>query len=107
MLDVLHYYFEEDQRVTSAEEGEGLDRMREKVYELFYSERYKYSSTKAKSSGGVTNYDDLELMSEDEEEKFTQFDPLKQPPKAYVPPTVGNAKSPKPFGALIDEPFSR
>lgn len=108
MLDVIHYFFEEDQKISSKEEGSAKDRVREIVYESFYSSKYKYSSAKNNTTrGGVTNYDDIELMSEDEEEKLMQFDPLKQPTKSFIAPTIGNAKSPKPFGSLIDEPFSR
>ena len=108
MLDVLHYFFEEDMFYSSAEQAEGRDRAREQIYRQFYGTEYAYSVSKPSSTYQVNtkNFDDV--ITEEEEEKLKPFDPLqkKQPTKPYVPPTRVNANSPLPFGDVLDGPMS-
>lgn len=107
MLDVLHYFIEEDMHYSSAEEADGRSRSREIIYQDFYGYPYKYavstSNTGTASSGITRNFDDP-VVDDDE---IVPFDPLKGPTKAFVPATPVNAAVSKPFGALIDEPLTR
>ena len=107
MLDVLHYFIEEDMNYTSAEQVDGRSRGREIIYQDFYGYKYPYAnqqSSSATARGGINkNFDD----PIDEEESLVPFDPLKGPTKAFVPATPVNAAMSKPFGAILDEPMSR
>lgn len=108
MLDVLHFFFEEDLFYSSAEQAEGRDRAREAIYQDFYGENYKYSASRSSTASGQgisRNFDyDIEV-----EEEITPFDPLqkKQPTKPYIPPTPVNATSSQPFGNVLDAPMTR
>ncbi len=110
MLDVLHYFFEDDMNYASAEQADAKDRSREIIYQDFYGHKYAYSNTQTRantnySAGGQGIVKDFNTV--DEEEKIEAFDPMKKPPKPFVPVTKVNASSPKPFGSVLDEPLSR
>lgn len=112
MLDVLHYFFEEDLFYSSAEQAEGRDRSRVAIYEDFYNSSYVYSvaSTSAAGGRGVTrNFDDFNAISEEEEEKIVPFDPLQKQKalKPFIKPTVVNAAASQPFGDMLDGPITR
>jgi hypothetical protein len=111
MIDVLHYFFEDDMNYASAEQADAKDRSREIIYQDFYNHKYAYSNTQARananySAGGQNFTKDFDV-SVDDEEKIEAFDPMKKPPKPFVPATKVNASSPKPFGSVLDEPLSR
>ena len=102
MLDVLHYFFEEDLYYSTAEQAEGRDRARERIYQDFYNKRYAYASS---SGQGVSRNFDVDIAPEDEE--IIPFDPMQkmQPTKPYVEPTPVNASSRLPFGNVLDAPM--
>jgi hypothetical protein len=106
MLDVLHYFIEEDMNYLSAEHADGRSRTREILYQDFYGYRYPYASSNTanvSAQGGITkNFDDPI-----DDEEIVAFNPLKGPTKAFVPATPVDASSRKPFGAILDEPLSR
>lgn len=109
MTDVLHYFFEEDMFYSSAEQAEGRDRARQQIYQQFYNSEYPYAMHTGNASStaySTKNFD--QVITEEEEEKLTPFDPLqkKQPTKPYVPPTQMNAKLALPFGDALDGPLS-
>lgn len=110
MLDVLHYFFEDDMNYASAEQADARDRSREIIYKDFYSSRYAYSNTQARS-GNSFSADGQGVLKDfdavDDEKPIEAFDPMKKPPKPFVPATQVNAASPKPFGSVLDEPLSR
>jgi hypothetical protein len=112
MLDVLHFFFEDDLFYSSVEQADGRDRSREAIYRDFYNSSYAYS-TQARSNtagGGVSkNFDNFEFMSEEEEEKIVPFDPLqkKKAVKPFIRPTNVNAAADQPFGDMLDGPITR
>lgn len=110
MIDVLHYFFEDDMNYASAEQADAKDRTREIIYQDFYGHKYTYSKTQSGTgvnySAGGQNFT-ADLSSDEQEEKIEAFDPMKKPPKPFVPATQVNASSPKPFGSVLDEPLSR
>ena len=110
MLDVLHYFFEDDMNYASAEQADARDRTREIIYQDFYNHKYAYSNTQSGTgvnySAGGQNFT-VDLSSDEQDEKIEAFDPMKKPPKPFVPATQVNAASPKPFGSALDEPLSR
>lgn len=99
MLDVIHYFFEEDSRYASAEQAEASNRAREIIYSDLYNTRYPYST-----SGGQGISKDFDI---EPEEEITPFDPMqkKQPTKPFIAPTQVNASLPQPFGGFIDGPL--
>ena len=42
MLDVLHYFLEDDMNYSTAEQAEARDNSRSAIYEAMYSSSYKY-----------------------------------------------------------------
>lgn len=109
MLDVLHFFFEEDLFYSTAEQAEGRDRAREAIYQDFYGEHYKYSASKGSSASGQGISRNFDFDIEEVEEEITPFDPLqkKQPTKPYIPPTPVNATASQPFGNVLDGPLTR
>ena len=109
MLDVIHYFIEEDMNYSSAEQADGRSRSREIIYQDFYGHNYKYATSQGNSgvssaAGSITrNFDD----PIDDEESLVPFDPLKGPTKSFVPATPVNAAMSRPFGAVIEEPLSK
>lgn len=106
MLDVLHYFFEEDVFYSTAEQADGRDRARQAIYRDFYNSHYAYAFNRSDQVGqGVSrNFDNIEI-----EEEITPFDPLQKqkPTKPFISPTQVNASSPLPFGDALDGPLTR
>ncbi len=88
MLDVLHYYFEEDTTYITQEHALYTDSRRKSLYRLFYETEYKYGST---SESTTTKY------TSDEGEEYTS--------KSYIPPTEFDPESSDPFGGTLDAPL--
>jgi hypothetical protein len=112
MLDVLHYFFEDDLFYSTVEQAEGRDRSRVAIYQDFYDSSYAYSTTTNSTAGGkgfTKNFDDYEFISEEEEEKIVPFDPLqkKKAVKPFIRPTNVNAAADQPFGETLDGPITR
>ena len=110
MIDVLHYFFEDDMNYASAEQADAKDRTREIIYQDFYGHVYAYSNTQTRANANYSASGQgivRDFNAADEEEKIEAFDPMKKPPKPFVPATQVNASSPKPFGSVLDEPLSR
>lgn len=105
MLDVIHYFFEEDVKVGSTEEAEAKSQTRSVIYRDLYNQTYKYG---VKNSGQSYNYSNDSYPSEgfvgttDEEIP----NPMKPPTKAFVPATEVNADNPLPFGQIVDPPLN-
>lgn len=109
MLDVIHYFFEEDMFYSSAEQADGRDRSRQQIYSQFYESEYPYAvSGTSNASGAVTK--DFDLQEEAiEDENVVPFDPLQKsvPTKPFIPATPVNAKSSQPFGSVLDGPLTK
>lgn len=108
MLDVIHFFFEEDFiHISSGEQAEARDKSRSMLYSQLYMREYKYAtqtkSTKVMSPGiGGPLDEDLEV-----EDIPTPIDPFQRSreTKPYIPPTHVNENSRLPFGAALDEPL--
>ena len=110
MVDVLHFLFEDDINVYSAEQQESKNQARAVVYDSLYGKTYKYGIGKSSGgrSGGQTYADGSTIPSEGffGETEITEFDPtVPQVRKPYVPPTDFNPDSPLPFGKDLDAPL--
>lgn len=104
MLDVLHYYFEEDFHQDSAEASARKSALRDTVYETLYEDTYKYS-VDTKTASTYKNFDPEDYETEDAEEMIVPepFKPSK--PKAYTPPTEMTSNKAAPFGSILDAPL--
>lgn len=111
MLDVIHYFFEEDNMYNSEEHMKSKLKTREIVYESLYgveSFKYKYKEpAKSRGAGGTTShtqdFDDLPLDEEEEINPFKPRDPGPVMPR--IRPTEFDIDAPKPFGDILDAPL--
>jgi hypothetical protein len=107
MIDVLHYLFEHDSTsISSGEQLEARDKVRENLYRTMYGVRYKYS-TPSKSSSGAYDAGNVLDLPVDEEDIPAAFDPMNSfdRPKSFIPPTDFNPDSASPFGSALDAPL--
>lgn len=91
MLDVIHFFFEEDSRFTSAEEAESVIALRSSFYRNFYGKTYSYGSPKKPIN--VTANSNNDFFSDPEVTK------------PYIPPTEFDPDSFNPYGSLLDAPI--
>lgn len=96
MVDVLHYYFEDDLNIVSQEQVAAKSESRSVIYRTLYGTTYKYKveTGVTSSASGSSSYDDL-----------VPFDPSNSVTKPYVPPTDFNPDMEKPFGIVLDAPL--
>lgn len=97
MTDVIHFFFEQDARYSSAEEAESVDKLRSMIYGNMYGTTYRYSSSKSASSG-------RRYISKNESPDLGDL-PIPVETKPYVPPTDFNPDSSMPFGGVLDAPL--
>lgn len=103
MLDVLHYYFEEDMFVSAEGEAEAKSEVRSIIYSSLYGSTYKYA-IKAKGRSYTADGSDYPtdgFMGED----LTPFNPEEQVTKPFIPATEFDADSHLPFGKDLDAPL--
>jgi len=92
MLDVVHFFFEEDYRYSTAEQAKAVEGLRSSLYETMYRTKYKYStnnsgnSSRSFNGSGDFNFDSSET-------------------KPYIPPTDFNPDSGLPFGEVLEAPI--
>lgn len=98
MLDVLHYFFEEDMTYASGEAAEAKSKMRTRVYQTLYSKKYNYGYESAEDKN--KRIFEEALAEPDVVEDIKPFNPKKQPTKGFIPPTQFNPNSENPFGDL-------
>lgn len=95
MVDLLHFYFEDDTRYSSGEQAEAVSNVRTSLY-LLYNKTYTY---------GVGSKQKVGKSYVDGDYSFSD-DPLAaQELKPYVPPTEFNPNSAVPFGSILDAPL--
>jgi hypothetical protein len=101
MLDVIHFYFEEDSRYRSAEEVQSVSAVRTSLYEGMYKRPYPYKVNSNSSSTGSTG----RRYVSDSNDDLEPFDPLFAETKPFVPATDFNPDSAMPFGSVLDAPI--
>lgn len=108
MLDLLHYLFECDTTdVSSGEQLEARDKVRERLYDVMYGVQYTYSNY-GKSSNSAYIDDPMNLPVEDIDGDLpAPFDPVRgaERPKAFIRPTDFDPDSAMPFGGALDAPL--
>jgi hypothetical protein len=104
MVDVVHYFFEEDTlRYESGEQAEAASKFRTKLYEL-YDRTYKYGVT---SSGTANGDGGRKYIGKNEDFEFDNSIPNSKSNsvKPYIPPTQMDIDSHDPFGGVLDSPL--
>lgn len=111
MLDVIHYFFEDDINMSSGEQAEARDKTRTMLYREFYKRPYAHATgvsaqQKRTTTAGANSYE-FDTSDDDDEidEPINPFSPSKRDTKPYVPPTNFNANAAKPFGEVLDAPL--
>jgi hypothetical protein len=108
MLDVLHFFFEEDFiHITTGEQAEARDKSRSMLYGQLYHREYKYAAPttgRTAASPGISGPLDEDLEIEDIPTPIDPFQRSRET-KPYIPPTQVNENSRLPFGAALDEPL--
>lgn len=99
MTDLLHYFFEEDMRYSSAEEAESVSAYRTHLY-LMYGKTYTYGISNKNQNG-------KSYLPKNASDDFGFDDPLmaQTETKPYVAPTEFNPSSAMPFGSVLDAPL--
>ena len=109
MLDVIHFFFEDDNRFSTAEEAKAVDQLRSGLYKDLYNRNYKYATKSGSGLNTAGGSFDLEPENGDFEEEVIQpFNPRqhKEPTKSYVPATELSDDEADPFGGLLDAPIA-
>ena len=107
MLDVIHFYLEEDFASSSQEATKIRSLSRETLYDSLYGVEYRFpvkdNNNPRQKSFDVEN---LPFDNEDgsEEEEIKPFNP-KQKAKPFVPATQVSESAPLPFGNALDAPL--
>jgi hypothetical protein len=101
MLDVIHYFFEDDLNYSTAEQAEARDKTRDSIYAELYNSTYKYSRKTSSGAYVPSSEDDADLAEEKMPEPFNPA----QKTKAYVAPTKLDENAVKPFGIVLDAPM--
>jgi hypothetical protein len=107
MLDVLHYFLEDDFRYSSEYEPLYKDNFRKNIYKSLYGVEYKYMSNEEEekdlSNDNIAGLDGPEEPLEPEE-IIEPFNPRKASVKPYIEPTqVTDGQLP--FGSILDQPM--
>lgn len=97
MCDVLHFFFEEDNRFSTGEEAEALSRFRSSFYRM-YNKTYAYGVSSESNTG-------RQYISNDGTDIDDPLGSGQKVTKGYIPPTKFNGSSSAPFGATLDPPI--
>lgn len=120
LVDVLHYYFEEDLTHSSELQANSRTVTRENIYKNLYDTEYKYgylnnvssngtdnNVVKLDNASGVSTPVEFDTEPEDNLSDIKPFSPKKRKEvKPYVPPTQFDGASEVPFGNILDAPIN-
>jgi hypothetical protein len=101
MLDVVHYFYEDDLNYASVEQAQMTDARRITIFKQLYGTEYKYASDEVKNrAAGNSSTFDFDF------DDTVPFDPTKAETKPYIPPTEVDGSSFNPFGDVLDAPIN-
>lgn len=108
MLDVIHYMFEEDMKIPSAEVAEAVSKSRSILYRELYGREYQYAVGTQKIFPGEGIEPPLDSSDDDD---ITPFNPTwgtqatSSTTKPFIPATDFNPDAVSPFGTTLDAPL--
>lgn len=91
MLDVIHFFFEEDSRYSTAEEAKAVESLRTSLYETIYQTKYNYKATTNENGGSRQTASDFPMTSNEV--------------KPYIPPTEFDPNVGLKFGNNVEAPL--
>lgn len=95
MLDVIHYFFEEDSHFVSEAQADTRNSLRVSMYGTMYKRPYNYSTSRTRPQSRTFNAEG------DIDEQFIADNKELKP---FVPATDFDPESTNPFGTLLDSP---
>lgn len=107
MLDVIHFFYEEDSRYTGHDQAFVVDSFRDSIYGRFYGTPYKYKVAED-NSGGSSDFSGLDASLDSEftpEAPIKPFNPRAAEVKPFFAPTEATGNDENPFGDLLDSPI--
>lgn len=106
MLDVVHFYFEQDHRYATFEEASFKDRFRSSIFKNLYKSEYTFGFSEEDNNDALSSSDEpLEIAENEKPEIIEPFNPRAKNVKGFIEPTNFNENSSKPFGSILDEPL--
>lgn len=104
-LDVIHYLFETDiTNISTNEQLQVQTSTRKALYRDMYNVEYRYGNQGSSASRKYANAaNDIENINDDSD--IVPLDPLKKKTAAFIPATVVDENSAKPFGNVLDGPL--
>jgi hypothetical protein len=108
MLDVIHFFYDEDSRYAGYDQAVVVDKFRDAVFGKLYKTGYKYAVTDALSSTSSTDFSDLDASLDSDfvpDAPIQPFNPRAAETKPFVPPTEVSGDDEQPFGSLLDAPI--
>lgn len=106
MLDVLHFFFEEDFKFVSQEDSISRDELRKNMYKEMYGAEYLYALKRDFDEDGVKDFDSMPMDEMPAEmEVINPFNPREREVKPFVEATQINEDQFNPFGSLLDDPL--
>lgn len=87
MLDVIHFFFEEDHRYQTSEEAQSVSSLRSSIYETIYKTNYKYK---------------IDINSGSPKSNFSYDANVTKP---YIPPTEFDPDVGLQFGNNVEPPL--
>jgi len=100
MLDVVHYFYEEDLNYSTVEQAQMTDARRITLFKQLYNIDYKYASNDVKNKVASNSNFDYDF------DDLAPFDPTNAETKPFVPATDMNENSSTPFGDILDAPIN-
>ena len=102
MLDVVHYYFEQDHRYASFEEASFKDQFRSSIFKNLYNSDYAFGL----SNDSTPDYNsEIDSPLSEKPEVIEPFNPRAKSVKGFIEPTNFDESSTKPFGSILDGPI--
>lgn len=110
MLDVIHYFFDQDNNYQTAEQAEAQSMIRRSVFKEWYGKEYKYGVPEKKNDFGEQSFVATDFDETTPDTDVTPVDPFKKARgegqiKTFIPATDFDASSSKPFGSTLDAPL--
>jgi hypothetical protein len=105
MLDVIHYYFEDDHRYASFDEASFKDQFRSSIFKNLYDSEYSFGQSNDDTPDYRDNELELDAPLENEKEVIEPFNPRAKSVKRFIEPTNFDEDSSKPFGSVLDGPI--
>lgn len=109
MLDVIHFFFDDDSAAASVEGAQLRNQVRKNTFEMLYKSTYSYALKDEKDG---YNYSDGNTLPSDgyydgdDEEEIKPFDPEREPLKPFIPPTEFDENSGLPLNnTILDAPL--